>query len=146
MIVGGCTFSTAGGLKIKRVVVALKVLIWEIKRMLLPPTVLISKSIERRRVTAEEIISALSFIVMYSLVLSILSFIVTLHGYRFIDSLFEVTSAMSCVGLSIGLTGVTAPATVKITLMLAMYLGRLEFLPLFITLGSMLTKRYGVKR
>ena len=53
---------------------------------------------------------------------------------------------MSCVGLSIGLTGVTAPTTVKIVLMLAMYLGRLEFLPLFITLGSMLTKRYGVKR
>ena len=146
MIVGGCTFSTAGGLKIKRVVLALKVLIWEIKRMLLPPTVLISKSIEGRRVSGEDIISALSFIVMYSLVLSILSFIVTLHGYSFIDSLFEVTSAMSCVGLSIGLTGVTAPTTVKIVLMLAMYLGRLEFLPLFITLGSMLTKRYGVKR
>ena len=146
MIIGGCTFSTAGGLKIKRIVLVLKVLIWETKRMLLPPTVLISRAMEGKRVSAEEMISALSFVVMYLMVLSILTFAVMIHGYGLVDSLFEVTSAMSCVGLSVGLTSVKAPLAVKLILMIAMYLGRLEFLPLYITLGSMLTRRYGVKR
>ncbi len=146
MIIGGCTFSTAGGIKIRRVVLLFKILLWEMKRMLLPPTVLISKTMEGRRVGADEMISTLSFVVLYLLVLASLTFVLTLHGYSLVDSLFEVASALSCVGLSVGIVGTTAPLAVKITLIVAMYLGRLEFLPLYILLGSMLTRRYGVKR
>ncbi|MEM2308174.1 MAG: potassium transporter TrkG, partial [Sulfolobales archaeon] len=65
--------------------------------------------------------------------LSLLSSGIT--SFSYIDSLFETASALSCVGLSSGIASSSAPVITKVLLMVAMYLGRIEFLPLYTLVG-----------
>ncbi|MEM3989710.1 MAG: potassium transporter TrkG, partial [Desulfurococcaceae archaeon] len=57
------------------------------------------------------------------------------QGYSFVDSLFEVVSAISCVGLSSGITSSIAPIGVKATLITLMLLGRLEYVQIASIMG-----------
>ena len=56
-------------------------------------------------------------------------------GYPFLVSLFESTSAAANVGLSCGITQVSMPAVLKITYIVQMWAGRLEFMSVFVLLG-----------
>jgi trk system potassium uptake protein TrkH len=56
-------------------------------------------------------------------------------GYPFLDSLFESTSAAANVGLSVGITDAAMPAILKITYIIQMWAGRLEFMSVFALLG-----------
>ncbi|NIV31379.1 MAG: potassium transporter, partial [Anaerolineae bacterium] len=58
--------------------------------------------------------------------------IICAHGYSLQDSLFEFASALSTVGISVGITSASAPAGVLWVEMLAMFLGRLEFFAIVI--------------
>ncbi|GAB4352801.1 MAG: hypothetical protein Kow0099_37030 [Candidatus Abyssubacteria bacterium] len=57
------------------------------------------------------------------------------HGDSFRDSLFEFASALGTVGLSVGLTGPSAPSAILWTEMAGIFLGRLEF---FVVIYSLL--------
>lgn len=142
MIVGGSTFSTAGGIKIKRAAIAVKSVLWELGRVFIPKSVVMVRRVGGEVVKDEEITSIYSYIVLYALTLMAVS--VALHisllssgitSYSYIDSLLETASALSCVGLSTGIAGPTAPAVSKALLISAMYLGRIEFLPLYTLVG-----------
>ena len=50
------------------------------------------------------------------------------------ESLFEAASAISTVGLSVSVTAPDAPSTLLWTEIVAMFLGRLEFLTVFVGL------------
>ena len=56
-------------------------------------------------------------------------------GYPFLDSLFESTSAAANVGLSCGITDTNMPAVLKVTYIVQMWAGRLEFMSVFALLG-----------
>ncbi|MCL7453224.1 MAG: hypothetical protein M8467_09255 [Anaerolineae bacterium] len=58
--------------------------------------------------------------------------ILAAYGYPVQDSIFEFTSALSTVGLSVGITAPGAPAGVLWAEMAAMFLGRLEFFAIVI--------------
>ncbi|MFN2241947.1 MAG: potassium transporter TrkG, partial [Anaerolineae bacterium] len=60
--------------------------------------------------------------------------IIAAYGYPLQDSLFEFASALSTVGISVGITSPDAPAGVLWVEMLAMFLGRLEFFTIVIGL------------
>ncbi|MEL9940429.1 MAG: TrkH family potassium uptake protein [Ignisphaera sp.] len=142
MAIGGATFSTAGGIKTKRVVIALKSILWDIERSVLPKGFRITKKLGEEVLGDEEIASAITYIIIYALMQIILSLAlylslvtVNITSYDFVDSMFEVTSALSCVGLSVGITTPTMPIASKVTLVTAMYFGRLEFLPLYLLIG-----------
>lgn len=144
MIIGGSTFSTAGGIKIKRVVVALKAAIWSSAKPFLPEKIYIVRRINDEVVVEEDIESVYSFMLVYlttAIVSSILLYL-TLNiciGYgwskSYIDTLFETVSALSCVGLSTGITSVNIPLAAKLILTTTMYLGRLEFAPIYLIIG-----------
>ncbi len=142
MVVGGATFSTAGGIKIRRAVIALKAIIWSSARTFAPPTMVMKLRVGRSYVDEADISSVMTFIATYVVTLLGISLFVDaalrvygIHGFSFIDALFETASALSCVGLSVGITSPSAPLAVKVALMVAMYLGRLEFAPIYLAMG-----------
>ncbi len=149
MGIGGATFSTAGGIKIKRVIIAIKSISWELSRPFIPRETVIVKRIGKEVLEEADISMTLSFILLYIIIAIVFSFILYLtlitnniDKYSYIDCLFETVSAQSAVGLSIGITSFSAPIQTKIVLIMAMYLGRLEFLPLYLFIGSYYRKRY----
>ncbi|MEM4513854.1 MAG: TrkH family potassium uptake protein [Ignisphaera sp.] len=144
MIIGGATFSTAGGIKIKRVVIALKAAIWSSAKPFLPEKVYVVRRINDEVVVEEDIESVYAFVLVYlitAIVFSILLYI-TLNicteyswSKSYIDTLFETISALSCVGLSAGITSINIPLATKLILATTMYLGRLEFAPIYLIIG-----------
>ena len=59
------------------------------------------------------------------------SLIFTMYGYSLQDSMFEFVSALSTVGLSVGITNYNAPAVILWTAAVGMFLGRLEIMVVF---------------
>ncbi|MEM2752808.1 MAG: potassium transporter TrkG [Sulfolobales archaeon] len=142
MVVGGSTFSTAGGIKIKRAIVLAKSLLWESGKVFIPKSVVVVRRVGGEVIKEEELISTYSFVALYLLTLAAISVVLHLSllssgitSFSYIDSLFETASALSCVGLSSGIASSSAPAITKVLLMVAMYLGRIEFLPLYTLVG-----------
>jgi len=64
-------------------------------------------------------------------------------GYPFLEALFESVSASANVGLSLGITQVGMPAILKITYILQMWIGRLEFMSIFTLLGFLVSSIKG---
>ena len=60
----------------------------------------------------------------------------TYYGYPVLSSAFEAASVTGNVGLSIGVTTPSMPSALKIYYIIAMYLGRLEFISVFVLIGA----------
>lgn len=138
MALGGAVCSTTGAIKMLRIGIIFKALLEDIKRIILPEqTVIVQKFhhikeifLEDKQVRAALLIT-LAYIVLYGLG----AIIGTFFGYPFLDSLFESTSAAANVGLSCGITDIGMPAALKITYIIQMWAGRLEFMSIFTLLG-----------
>ncbi len=131
MLVGGATGSTAGGIKQYRIHVLYRGLVWEFRRRLLPASAVtepdIWKGDGREFVDDVHLRQVAVLVFLYVIALLAGSAILAGHGYSFEDSVFEFTSALSTVGISVGVFGANAPAGVLWTGILGMFLGRLEF-------------------
>lgn len=134
MLVGGGVGSTAGGFKILRLLIALKLLSVVIRRSALPAHAVLEPSLGGRRLGDAEIEQALMLIGLFVGVTlaSWLAFLA--YGYDPLDSLFEVASATGTVGLSVGLISQDLPAALKGVLCADMLLGRLEIVAWLVTL------------
>ncbi|MCD6488985.1 MAG: TrkH family potassium uptake protein [Desulfurococcales archaeon] len=127
MFLGGMMFSTAGGIKSMRLLIAVK----KFKDMVMKSV--ISAPVERHLaidgipLTNEETVQATIFILFHALAIFIGATLISAYGYPFIDSLFEATSAAGCVGLSVNIVNPNAPVVVKLTIMALMILGRIEY-------------------
>jgi trk system potassium uptake protein TrkH len=53
------------------------------------------------------------------------------------DSCLEYVSALSTVGLSVGITGPDMPVVLKLAQMFAMWLGRLEFIVVLVMFAKL---------
>jgi trk system potassium uptake protein len=135
MIIGGGTGSTAGGLKLYRVYLLMKSMLWEIKGYLLP-----SKAVRKNFVWRSDgqyfipeshLIQTSNFAMIYITVYCIGVLIFLLHGYPLMDSMFEFASSLSTVGLSVGIIAPNAPLLILWTSITGMMLGRLEFIVVF---------------
>lgn len=140
MLIGGGTCSTAGGIKQYRVYLLYKALVWELRRPFLPRTAVrenyVWKGDQKDFVHDERIRQVAIFVFFYLSTYAIGSGILAGHGYGLRESLFEFSSAVGTVGLSIGITSASAPPLVLWTETLGMFLGRLEFFVIFIALGK----------
>jgi len=126
MLIGGGTGSTAGGFKLLRFLIAVSVLRLILLRTCLPKHAVIEPRMAGRRLQDEEIQSALLLIVLFVAVVAMSWLPFVIMGYRPLDSLFEVVSAMGTVGLSVGLTSAELPTSLKGILCVDMLMGRLE--------------------
>lgn len=131
MVIGGGTGSTAGGLKQYRVRVLLGAVVWDIRRRLLPARAVLTPSVfmgERREFLDDGAVArAAAFTVLYMACLALGAGIVASCGHTLRDSLFEFTSALGTVGLSVGVTSASSPDLLLWTETVGMVLGRLEF-------------------
>jgi len=140
MLVGGGTCSTAGGIKQYRIYLLFKSLLWELKRLFLPRTAVIEnyawQGELKNFISSEQVRQVATFLFLYLSLYVVGSGIIAAHGYKLEESLFEFASSQSTVGLSIGVTLASSPPLVLWTEILGMFLGRLEFLVVFVSLGK----------
>ncbi len=131
MVVGGGSGSTAGGLKQYRVYLLFRSIVWSIRRAFLPRTAVVENYIyqggTRSYVRESHVVEVANYVSIYVGALVIGAAVIAAHGHEFGDALFEFSSALGTVGLSVGITGYHAPPAVLWTEIAGMFLGRLEF-------------------
>ena len=137
MLVGGGTCSTAGGIKQFRIHLLWKLLVWEIRKNLLPGTAIQNRPIwEGNRYVAVDdakVRQVTVFITLYLLTYAIGVIILCSCGYTLSDSMFEFASAVGTVGTSVGVTSAQMPCIALWAETIAMFLGRMEFMVLFLS-------------
>lgn len=134
MAVGGDLGSTAGGIKLLRLLVLVRVVQAAVRRRSLPPHAVFRITLRGRPVEDAEALAALSLALLFLGVIGLCWLPFVACGYPALDALFEVTSATGTVGLSTGITRPELEAPLKGVLCAAMWLGRLEVLPLLVLL------------
>jgi len=132
MTIGGSVGSSAGGIKLLRLIVFVRLMQLMILRSRLTPRAAVARPIAGRDWDDPELTLILVFIGLFFAVVAVSWLIFLWFGYAPLDSLFEVTSATATVGLSSGVTGPHLPAALKGVLCADMLLGRLEVLPLLV--------------
>ncbi|MGR8930876.1 MAG: TrkH family potassium uptake protein [Gammaproteobacteria bacterium] len=145
MIIGGSIGSTAGGIKIFRLLVMLRLLQFVITRTALPPHAVLERRLSGDKLETDEIEKVLLLILIFAgtVLCSWLPFL--LMGYAPLDALFEIVSACSTTGLSAGITRTALEPGLKIVLMLDMLLGRVEFIAFLVFLYPRTWIKWGNK-
>jgi len=140
MLIGGSACSTAGGIKGLRVGIIFKGIVSDIKKLVSGENAVkvvkyhhIKDLILDDAVFRSSAAVAILYIVMFAggVILS------TAYGYPLADSAFEVASVSGNVGLSLGIITAQMPTLMKWYYMMAMYLGRLEFISVLALIGLM---------
>jgi len=138
MFIGGCSFSTAGGIKVMRLMLFFKSIPWSIKRILTNTEEKLK--IENKELINSDVILHLLVILLGGFLIFISTLIFTFHGFPLIDSLFESTSAFATTGLSVGIVNVSLPLYLKWLIIILMLLGRVEIVPFLITFSEAFNK------
>ena len=103
-LIGGCSASTAGGVKVSRIVVLLKVCWQEIKRTLHPRMVSVI-TMSGRPLPAQAIIGVGRYFFLYFIVFIALSMLYSLTGSGMMESMATVVVFLSNVGSAYGIMG-----------------------------------------
>ena len=138
MALGGAVCSTTGAIKMLRLGIIFKALVEDIKRIILSERAIVVQKfhhIKEILLEDKQVRSALIITLCYFILYWLGSIIGMLLGYPFLASLFESTSAAANVGLSCGITDINMPAILKLTYILQMWAGRLEFMSVFTLVG-----------
>ncbi len=139
MIVGGCAGSTAGGMKVSRVLILCKTVRAEIRRLLHPHSVEVM-TMDGKRVGRDVVRGAGAYLVLYLLLLVGSVLLVALDGFGTETTLSAVLTALNNIGP--GLSRMVGPFgsfaefsdLSKLVLTADMLLGRLELFPVLILL------------
>jgi len=138
MALGGAICSTTGAVKMLRIGIICKAFKEDLKRIIMPErAIIIEKFHHIREVFLEDkmVRSALMITLAYIILYGIGALIGMFYGYPFLNALFESTSAAANVGLSCGITNIAMPNALKITYIVQMWAGRLEFMSVFTIIG-----------
>jgi trk system potassium uptake protein TrkH len=138
MLIGGGTCSTAGGIKQFRIYLFWRLILWEIRRALLPRSAVCECPLweGNRRIFVDDarVRQVAVFVFLYMATFTAGVLLLCAYGYNLKDSLFEFASALGTVGLSVGVTSAQMPDGALWAETLAMFLGRLEFMVVIISL------------
>lgn len=126
MLSGGSLGSTAGGVKLFRLLVLASALRFQLRRQALPPHAWVQWHLGEHPI--DESLACRAYLVLFWYLLtaffSWLPFLAL--GYDPLHSLFEVVSALGTVGLSAGICSADLPGLLQFILGLDMWLGRVE--------------------
>lgn len=137
MLLGGCTGSTAGGMKTFRLQVMMITAINYIKRLVSPNIVVVS-TYNGRKLTSEIETAVLAFVSVMFATIMIFTMALSLLNLDFVTALSAVTTAVTNVGPGLGpMVGPAGnfaglPDAAKLLLICAMLLGRLEFFTILV--------------
>lgn len=147
MVTGGCTGSTAGGIKLRRAMILAKYIRREVVRYAHPRAV-VPIRLGDTVVPEEHVREALGFCAIYAVVVLALALVVGLSGEDTVTTAGATLSTVGSVGPGFGEVGPhgsfqgLAP-WVKVALCLGMLLGRLEFFPVLTALAPSFWLRRG---
>jgi len=141
MVIGGSSGSTAGGIKVSRLIIFIKSIYWRIKELILPKNSFFQKKFEGKKIDDSKIRQVNQFILLYLLLIIMGVFVLTLQGMSLTSALFNIISAQGNVGLQLGEIVPTMPFASKIMLILSMWIGRLEIIPVLSAIGFALSFR-----
>jgi len=139
MSIGGGMGSTAGGLKIFRVYVLFRGVVWFVKKNLAPGRAIIPLKVEGKPFSLSEVNLIVLFFFAYMLIMVSATVVLTAYGYSGIDSLFVSASALGTVGLST-LDVASMPVVAKLVLTLEMMFGRVEIVSLAALIGHVMMR------
>jgi trk system potassium uptake protein TrkH len=134
--IGGSAGSTAGGIKIERIAIAIRALIWWFRRLYVSGKVLVPFRIGGRvipKATAEletaknMLVILLSVITIFVASLAVIQYHIT--TYSLTEIVFQVVSAFSTCGINTGYVSPDMPASSKWIFIVVMWIGRLEVIP-----------------
>lgn len=138
MAIGASAASTAGGIKGLRIGIIYKSFRRDVRKMVAPESAVVRERYHHIRdqwLDDGLVRTAMTITIAYSVMYLVTAFVGTLHGYPFVQSLFEGVSAGSNTGLSCGITEPLMPWDMKVLYIFSMWLGRLEFMSVFALLG-----------
>ncbi|MCA9139033.1 MAG: TrkH family potassium uptake protein [Planctomycetales bacterium] len=136
MLIGGSMGSSAGGIKLVRLLILVQLLRMAVVRASQPRHVVNKPHLFGHALSEKEIeeASTLLFAFIALIFVSWLPFVML--GYNPLDSLFEVVSACGTVGLSSGITSEDLPLVLKLVLSADMLMGRLEIYAWLVVLSG----------
>jgi len=134
MFVGGGIGSTAGGIKIYRLLVLFKAMQMFLRRASSGVHSQLHLRLDGKRVDYLTIENVLAIICGYLFFLVSSWLIFLAYDMPPIASLYEVTSALGTAGVSSGLTSAELPTTLKLVLIFNMLLGRVETVAIIVLL------------
>ncbi|MCD2200962.1 TrkH family potassium uptake protein [Halobacterium sp. KA-4] len=152
MLTGAAAGSTTSGLKLIRVATLIKGTVWQIQEVFRPNTAIRYLRIGERKLSEQqaerEYTEATVVFVLWITFLAIgvaVLLRVLSPGYPLEYVIFDVMSAQSNVGLDSGITGPGMPDTAKAMLVINMWVGRLEIIPVAVLLGTIF-RRFNLYR
>ncbi len=141
MIIGAGFGSTGGGIKQLRLYIILKTIMNTLSKQLFSHRTVSPIKIGDNVIENREVIYVFTLLSLYIITLLLSTLIFTLYGYRLVDSLFESSSALATTGLSVGLSSTKLELVPKIVLIIDMFLGRLEIVPVLIVFLKIFRRR-----
>jgi trk system potassium uptake protein TrkH len=139
MVCGGTAGATTGGIKLKRVLVLAVAVFVRLRGVAVHPWRLMEHRAladENARAEQTRLVEAASIMLLLWFASIFLGSLLLLHaappGVSLNAVMLEATSALSNVGLSAGITGPELSTAGKLGLMVLMWLGRLEIVPVLV--------------
>jgi len=153
MLIGGGIGSTAGGIKLSRIYIMVRLVFINIKKRLMPSrNITVSyyyKAQGKTPIDNSLLSDTAGFVACYLSIFMLGSLLLTLTANcSLTEGMFEFASALGTVGLSIGLTGPQSGTATLTIEMIGMILGRLEIFIVFIGFYSGVSwiKQYAYQR
>jgi len=134
MFTGGDVGSTAGGIKIFRFLLLVRLVQLMLVRASTPRGTVIDARVGESRVTSRELEVALAVVFAYAAVIIVSWLPFLAYGYDPLNALFEVVSAVSTTGLSTGIVSPGLEDSLKLVLCFDMWMGRVEIVAFLLVL------------
>ncbi len=140
MMMGACAGSTGGGTKVARLVIVLKAIWGEIRKLLSPRSVG-RVTLDGERLEDDAIHNTMVYYMLYALFALGAFLLLTVEGYDLETTFTSVVSCLSNIGPGLNMVGPTGnfafwSAPSKLVLSLCMLLGRLEIFPVLTLFAS----------
>ena len=134
MLIGGDAGATAGGIKLWRLLILMRVAQFVMLRVSTPEHSRMPLRVAGERLHPRELETAVAVVLVYLLVIGCSWTVFLVYGVAPFAALFEIVSAIGTVGLSVGVTGPDLAPGLKLVLGVDMLMGRLEMLAVIVLL------------
>ena len=145
MFIGGCSGSTAGGIKISRYILFIKSILRDMKQML-HPTAVSGIRMDGKKVDDKTISGISTYFAFYFIIFFIILLLISLEPFSFETNFSAVVACFNNIGAGFGMVGpmgnyaaFSIPA--KLLLSFTMLLGRLEIFPMLMLFMPSFWKR-----
>jgi len=146
MLTGACAGSTGGGIKLSRMMMLIKSSVCEIKHMLHPRSINLTK-MDGKSVSSEVLHNTYIFFILYIFIAIASVLLVSIFdGFDFTTNVTAIISCLSNIGPGLNVVGPTGnfagfSAASKLVFILDMLLGRLEIFPIIVMFAPDTWKR-----